>query len=145
MITETVGSTQEASSVQRMIRRWAFIPHESLRVEWDGDYGCEHRSGWSVAVDGAFLVQLERFLLVAILKAWWRRARNWDDDSIAPNDKLSGSRAGSDAYELDVAEAQKAYNANPSSMNHEDLYAAKCALRRHWPNAAAERQPGTEN
>ena len=39
------------------------------------------------------------------------------------------------AYELDVAEAQARYDANPSSMNHEDLYAAKWALRRHWPNA----------
>jgi len=38
-------------------------------------------------------------------------------------------------YERDVVEAQARYDANPSSMNHEDLYAAERALRRHWPNA----------
>lgn len=44
-------------------------------------------------------------------------------------------------YELDVAEAQARYDANPSSMNHEDLYAAKQALRRHWPNAEVSDAP----
>ena len=37
-------------------------------------------------------------------------------------------------YEQDVREADAAVKANPSSMNHEDLIAAKRALRRHFPN-----------
>ena len=44
------------------------------------------------------------------------------------------------AYERDVVEAQARYDANPSSMNFQDLYAAKWALRRHWPN---EKSSGT--
>ena len=36
-------------------------------------------------------------------------------------------------YENDVAEAQAAYDSNPSSKNHEDLHAAKQALNRHFP------------
>jgi hypothetical protein len=44
-------------------------------------------------------------------------------------DKLNGLAA----YENDVREAQAFYDANPSSMNHADLYAAKWALRRHCP------------
>ena len=53
-----------------------------LDLQWDKDYGCKRRTGWSVAVDGSFLVELEPWLVVALAKAvrtWWRWKRSgWD-------------------------------------------------------------------
>lgn len=37
-------------------------------------------------------------------------------------------------FERDVAEAEQVYAENPSSKNAYDLYAAKEAVRRRWPN-----------
>lgn len=52
------------------------------------------------------------------------------------NVRVSGGPLGTRAdYESDVRAAEEAYAANKSSMNHEDLFAARAALRRHWPNA----------
>ena len=48
----------------------------SFAIEWDKDYGIDKRTGWTVKLDGAVLVQLERFLLVALWKSW-RRKRLW--------------------------------------------------------------------
>ena len=45
----------------------------SLAIEWDRDYGVDRRSGWTVKVNGCVLAQLERWLAVALWKAWRRR------------------------------------------------------------------------
>lgn len=45
---------------------------KSFKLEWDREYGPSKRSGWSVCIDGSYVVELERSLLVALLK-WWRR------------------------------------------------------------------------
>ena len=46
-------------------------------LTFDRDYGCEHRSGWTVTVGGSHVVQLEPWLLAAFCKAvrWWWRTR----------------------------------------------------------------------
>jgi hypothetical protein len=40
-----------------------------LSLQYNKDYGVDHRYGWSIAWVGHFLVDLERFLVVAIWKA----------------------------------------------------------------------------
>lgn len=35
------------------LNRWGF--------EWDSDYGCEHRRGWSATFDGHYIVELAPF------------------------------------------------------------------------------------
>lgn len=40
----------------------------NIRIHWDKDYGFFHRKGWSIAIDGCFIVELEKFLIVAIVK-----------------------------------------------------------------------------
>lgn len=41
-----------------------------VSLEYDRDYGIGRRSGWSVAVAGSYRVQFERWLVVALWKAW---------------------------------------------------------------------------
>lgn len=43
---------------------------KQFKLTWDADYGPMRRRGWSVAIDGAYVVQFERFLVVALWKAW---------------------------------------------------------------------------
>lgn len=38
-------------------------------LAFDRDYGIDRRTGWSVAVDGSYIVQFESWLVVAIWKA----------------------------------------------------------------------------
>jgi hypothetical protein len=48
---------------------------KSFAIEWDTDYGIDRRSGWSIIHDGIVVVELEPWLVVAIVKAFvrWRR------------------------------------------------------------------------
>jgi hypothetical protein len=41
-----------------------------VRVDFDRDYGCEYKTGWSVAIDDSYVVQLEPRLWRALWKAW---------------------------------------------------------------------------
>ena len=41
-----------------------------LLIEHDRGYGIDRRTGWSVAVNGSFRVQLKPWLPVALWKAW---------------------------------------------------------------------------
>jgi len=41
----------------------------SLSVEFDRNYGISKRTGWSIAIDGRYLVELEKRLVKAIWKA----------------------------------------------------------------------------
>jgi hypothetical protein len=42
-----------------------------MTMEFDHEYGEQQRTGWSISLDGHYVVQFERFLLVALLKAFW--------------------------------------------------------------------------
>jgi len=42
---------------------------ESLKIQFDRNYGINKRTGWSICVNGCFYTQLERFLVVALIKA----------------------------------------------------------------------------
>ena len=46
---------------------------KNFRLEFDRDYGIDKRTGWSIVVNGCFVVQLEPWLIVAI----WKGCRNW--------------------------------------------------------------------
>ena len=51
-----------------------------LCIQFDRDYGIVNRTGWSVAWRGSFAVQLERWLVVGLFKAW-RSVRTWECDA----------------------------------------------------------------
>jgi len=57
------------------VDRTEVIIMESFRLEWDADYGCDHRRGWTVTVNGVVLSELRRWLWVALWEGWrgWRR------------------------------------------------------------------------
>lgn len=40
-----------------------------ITIDYDTNYGIDKRTGWSIAVDGSYILQFERFLLIALLKA----------------------------------------------------------------------------
>ena len=46
---------------------------KSLKIDFDRDYGVDNRTGWSIAIDGRFAVSFERWLIVALWKAWRNR------------------------------------------------------------------------
>lgn len=43
-----------------------------FKLEYDTEFGIDRRSGWSIAVNGEYLVSLEPNLVVALWKAWWK-------------------------------------------------------------------------
>jgi len=53
------------------------VEFSTLEVNYRSDYGIDRRSGWSVAYDGSVLVQFERWLVIALIKAW-RLWRTWE-------------------------------------------------------------------
>lgn len=50
-----------------MIKRFEIAINDSA-IQFDRDYGMDKRTGWSIAIKGHFECQLERFLIVAIIK-----------------------------------------------------------------------------
>jgi len=44
----------------------------SFKVEYDTEYGCDKRTGWSVCINGSYVSELERFFLVAMFKGLFR-------------------------------------------------------------------------
>lgn len=38
-------------------------------IEYDNDYGIDHRRGWSVIREGSYIVTFQRFLLLALIRA----------------------------------------------------------------------------
>lgn len=43
-----------------------------FRLDYDTAFGMDGAAGWSVAIDGEYVVSLERWLVVALIKAWLR-------------------------------------------------------------------------
>ena len=62
------GGSAGAQSPARPISKMARFQINKLRVDFDRDYGVDHKTGWSIAWDGRFLIQLEKHLIVAIIK-----------------------------------------------------------------------------
>lgn len=59
--------------------RHPILRQRKIRVDYDTEYGIEQRTGWSVAINGSYIVQFERFLIFAIAKAIWRhRKQEWE-------------------------------------------------------------------
>ena len=42
-----------------------------IRIEKDIDFGIDKKSGWSVAIDGSYLVQFDKWIIIALVKALW--------------------------------------------------------------------------
>lgn len=51
----------------------------NVEIDYDNNYGVFGLTGWSVAVNGCYVAELERFLVVALWKAYfkWRR---WESE-----------------------------------------------------------------
>lgn len=45
--------------------------HYSFKIQWDRNYGIAKRQGWSISLDGFYLVSLERWFIIAVVKALW--------------------------------------------------------------------------
>ena len=43
---------------------------KNFKLVYDADYGIDKRTGWSVCINGSYLSQLEKSLIVAIVKAF---------------------------------------------------------------------------
>lgn len=51
----------------------------SLKVEYDSDYGIDHRSGWSVTIDGCVYLQFRKLVVIALAAAFFKRRRLRED------------------------------------------------------------------
>ena len=47
-----------------------------FKLEWDREYGINKRTGWSIVVDGSVIVQLERFSIIAVVKALYKEMKH---------------------------------------------------------------------
>ena len=43
----------------------------NFSLQFDKDYGINKRTGWSICINGSFMSQLEKYLVVAIWKAFY--------------------------------------------------------------------------
>jgi hypothetical protein len=67
----SVDQQQACSASVRHFR----IQWRDWLFEWDADYGCNHRRGWSVALRGSYFIQLVPFCLM--LKLLWIAKRTY--------------------------------------------------------------------
>ncbi len=45
------------------------IKIKNLIIDYDKDYGIDNKTGWSIAIDGHYITQFDKFLIIAIIKA----------------------------------------------------------------------------
>jgi len=45
------------------------LKNRTFSLDYDRNYGIDNRKGWSIAINGSYMVQLEPWLLVAVYKA----------------------------------------------------------------------------
>lgn len=43
---------------------------KSILIEFDKDYGYNKRSGWSMAINGSYVSEFEKYIIVAIFKGF---------------------------------------------------------------------------
>ncbi len=60
-------------SMRRFLVQW-----RDWLIEWDADYGRDHRCGWSVALRGHYIIQLVPFWMM--LKLFWIAKRTYLKD-----------------------------------------------------------------
>ena len=53
----------------------------NLLIKFDREYGCDKRTGWSIAIDNSFCAELERYLIIAVLKTFYRYWFIWDKEA----------------------------------------------------------------
>ena len=44
---------------------------KNFSIDFNRDYGIDKKTGWSININGSFYAQLERFLIVALIKAFY--------------------------------------------------------------------------
>lgn len=50
---------------------------KQFSIHYDTEYGCFHRKGWSVFINQSMTAELERFLIVALIKSFWKYYFVW--------------------------------------------------------------------
>lgn len=71
-MNNTTDNNAHGVPLHRLVR---LLGCRQVRLDYDHEYGIQQRSGWSVALDGHYVVQLEPSLLRALWVAW-RYTRN---------------------------------------------------------------------
>ena len=66
--------TKKADSGFNPLNTIVILPDLQLRIgrltiDFNKNYGCDNSNGWSIAWEGHYLVQLKKYLFVAIYKA----------------------------------------------------------------------------
>jgi hypothetical protein len=51
----------------------------SILIEYDKNYGFNKRAGYSMAIDGSYVSEFEKYLIVAIFKGF-KRWLKWDKE-----------------------------------------------------------------
>jgi len=57
----------------------------ALRIDFDTDYGIDHRKGWTIIVNGMVIVQFRRTLIGALFVTWRRWQRYVRDFELRDN------------------------------------------------------------
>ena len=68
-----------AVDLQRMVRRF-YPAGMRLKIEYDIDFGVDKRCGWSIAINGSYVVSLNKWLIIALIKALWAY-QWWEKDN----------------------------------------------------------------
>ena len=50
-----------------------------FKIEFDRNYGCYKRTGWSISINGSFYADLEKHVIVAFFKAFHRYWFVWNE------------------------------------------------------------------
>lgn len=50
-------------------------------IEFDRNYGARSRTGWSVIINGAVCSELKRYLIIALIKAFYCYWFIWDKEA----------------------------------------------------------------
>lgn len=72
IMNNTTDNNAHGTPLHRLAR---LLGCRQVRLDYNHEYGIQQRSGWSVALDGHYVVRLEPSLLRALWVAW-RYTRN---------------------------------------------------------------------
>lgn len=74
----TIKEALHLDKEQRKKRASFRFTYNLLSIHYDWVYGIDKRFGWSIAWNDSFVVQFERFLAVALWKAY-KDVRSWEE------------------------------------------------------------------
>lgn len=43
---------------------------KNFNIDFDRNYGCANKTGWSIAVDGHYYISFEKHLIIALIKTF---------------------------------------------------------------------------